>query len=104
MTSSQPCSTSADDDGALARQRAKAQGKTLFASARKLIPQVIGEAFAEAHRRDPGNVRPILAIVDGNKREIARATTPQRALLPAASDRVSEGGRNGSVRRQSEDG
>jgi len=72
--------TTADDGGALARQRPKAQGKTLFASARKLILQVIGETFAEAHRRDPGHVRPMLAVVDGNN---VRLREPPR---PACAD------------------
>jgi len=49
----------------------KAEGKTLFASARKPIAQVIGDAFAEADRRDAGHARPWLAVVDGNNAQIA---------------------------------
>ena len=37
---------------------------------RKPIPAVIGEAFAEAHRRDPGHLRPWFAVVDGNNAQI----------------------------------
>jgi hypothetical protein len=48
----------------------KAQGKTLFASARKPIGQVIADAFAEADRRDPGHTRPWFAVVDGNNAQI----------------------------------
>jgi len=48
----------------------KAQGKTLFASARKPIGQVISDAFAEADRRDPGHARPWFAVVDGNNAQI----------------------------------
>ena len=44
----------------------RGKAKTLFASAHKLIPQVIGEAFADVHRRDPGQAWPRLAVVDGN--------------------------------------
>jgi len=49
----------------------EAEGKTLFASVRKPIPDVIAEAFTEAHRRDPGHARPWLAVVDGNNAQIA---------------------------------
>jgi hypothetical protein len=103
MTSSRPCS-----HGRRQRRRAgpaatQAQGKTLFAFARKLIPQVIGEAFAEAHRRDPGHVRPMLAVVDGNNVRLREPLGPACADT-GCSDRVCGGGRNGSVRRQSEEG
>jgi hypothetical protein len=60
----------AAEDGP-ARHGPKAEGKTLFASARKPIAQVIGDAFAEADRRDPGHARPWLAVVDGNNAQIA---------------------------------
>jgi len=76
MTSSRPCSRDRRRRRRWSGSDPKAQGKTLFACARNLIPQVIGEAFAEAHRRDPGHVRPMLAVVDGRQRETAKATTP----------------------------
>ena len=107
MTSSRPCSTSADDGGALARQRPKAQGKTLFASARKLIPQVIGEAFAEAHRRDPGDVRPMLAVVDGNNVRLREPPRPSvRCYRPhlTACPRVDATARFGASRRMARSG
>ena len=49
----------------------RAQGKTLVASARKPISEVIADAFAEADRRDPGHARPWFAVVDGNNAQIA---------------------------------
>jgi hypothetical protein len=52
----------------------KAAGKTLFASARKPIGQVIADAFAEAHRRDPDHARPWFAVVDGNNAQITAIT------------------------------
>jgi hypothetical protein len=63
-------SHTAGSDGAARQQGPKAQGKTLFASARKPIPAVIRDAFAEAHRRDPGHARPWFAVVDGNNAQI----------------------------------
>jgi hypothetical protein len=69
-------------------QHPDSRGKTLFASARKLIPQVIGEAFAEAYRRDPGHARPRPAVVDGNNVR-PESHHAQRALIPSASDRMS---------------
>ena len=42
----------------------------MLASARKPIPAVVGEAFAEAHRRDPDHARPWFAVVDGNNAQI----------------------------------
>jgi len=56
--------------GTAGRHGPKAQGKTLFASARKPIAAVVGDAFAEAHRRDPGHARPWFAVVDGNNAQI----------------------------------
>jgi hypothetical protein len=53
-----------------ARHGPRAEGKTVLASARKPIPVVIGEAFAEAHRRDPCHLRPWFAVVDGNNAQI----------------------------------
>jgi hypothetical protein len=44
----------------------KAQGKTLFASVARPAAGVIADAFAEAHRRDPGHKRPWIAVIDGN--------------------------------------
>ncbi|MGH3199737.1 MAG: ISKra4 family transposase, partial [Streptosporangiaceae bacterium] len=43
----------------------KAAGKTLFASARRPAGEVIAEAFAEAHRRDPGRKREWAVLIDG---------------------------------------
>ena len=57
-------------DAPRARHGPKAGGKTVLASARKPIPAVVGEAFAEAHRRDPGHLRPWFAVVDGNNTQI----------------------------------
>jgi hypothetical protein len=48
----------------------KARGKTLFASARRPAADVIADAFAEAHRRDPGHERPWIAVIDGNCHQI----------------------------------
>jgi hypothetical protein len=59
-----------DSDAARARHGPKAGGKTLFASARHPIPQVIAEGFAEAQRRDPGHARPWFAVVDGNNAQL----------------------------------
>ena len=60
----------ADGDAPRARHGPKAEGKTVLASARKPIPVVVGEAFAEAARRDPGHLRPWFAVVDGNNTQI----------------------------------
>jgi len=49
----------------------EAEGKTLFASVRNPIAEVIADAFAEADRRDPGHARPWLAVIDGNNAQIA---------------------------------
>ena len=49
-------------DSDAARHGPKAGGKTVFASARKPIPQVIADAFAEAQRRDPAHARPWFAV------------------------------------------
>ena len=53
----------------------KAAGKTMFASVRKPAGEVIAEAFAEAHRRDPGHARSWFAVVDGNNHQIETITT-----------------------------
>jgi hypothetical protein len=60
-----------DGDAPRARHGPEAGGKTVLASARKPIPAVVSEAFAEAHRRDPGHLRPWFAVVDGNNAQIA---------------------------------
>ena len=49
----------------------EAAGKTLFASVRNPIAEVIADAFAEADRRDPGRARPRIAVVDGNNAQLA---------------------------------
>ncbi|MBV8200202.1 MAG: ISKra4 family transposase, partial [Acidobacteria bacterium] len=48
----------------------QAQGKTLFASVTRPAADVIADAFAEAHRRDPGRERPWIAVTDGNNHQI----------------------------------
>ena len=48
----------------------KAQGKTLFASVARPAADVIADAFAEAHRRDPEHKRPWIAVIDGNCHQI----------------------------------
>jgi hypothetical protein len=53
----------------------KAEGKTVFASARRPIADVIAEAFAEAERRDPAHARPWFAVVDGNNAQINAINT-----------------------------
>jgi hypothetical protein len=65
-----PGAARAGDSDAAARHGPEAEGKTVFASARKPIPQVIGDAFAEAHRRDTDHARPWFAVVDGNNAQI----------------------------------
>ncbi len=47
----------------------------MLASARKPIPAVVGEAFAEAHRRDPDHLRPWFAVVDGSNAQISAIST-----------------------------
>ena len=49
----------------------QAQGKTLFASVRRPAGEVIADAFAEARRRDPQHERPWIAVIDGNRHQIA---------------------------------
>ena len=51
-----------------------AHGKTLFASVRRPAGEVIADAFAEAHRRDPEHQRPWFAVVDGNNHQIETIT------------------------------
>jgi hypothetical protein len=48
----------------------QAQGKTLFASVTRPAADVIADAFAEAHRRDPEHARPWIAVIDGNNHQI----------------------------------
>jgi hypothetical protein len=57
-----------------ARNGPVAEGKTLFASARHPIAQVIADGFAEAHRRDPEHRRDWFALVDGNNAQIDAIT------------------------------
>ncbi|MGH3845845.1 MAG: ISKra4 family transposase [Pseudonocardiaceae bacterium] len=47
-----------------------ARSKWLTASITDNIPAVIGDAFDEAHRRDPDHHRPWVALVDGNTTQI----------------------------------
>jgi hypothetical protein len=70
--------TRADRRAPAARHGPRAEGKTVLASARKPIPAVIGEAFAEAHRRDPHHLRPWFAVVDGNNAQIDAITAGAR--------------------------
>jgi hypothetical protein len=57
-----------------ARNGPVAEGKTLFASARHPIAQVVADGFAEAHRRDPEHRRDWFALVDGNNAQIDAVT------------------------------
>jgi len=78
-----------DSGAARARHGPKAEGRTLFASARHPIPQVISEGFAEAHRRDPGHARPWFAVVDGNNAQldaIAACAKRYKVKVPALID------------------
>jgi len=52
----------------------KAQGRTVFASARRPAAEVIADAFAEADRRDPRHARPWIAVIDGNCHQIETVT------------------------------
>ena len=60
------------------RSRAEAQGKIMFASVRNPAGEVIADAAAEAHRRDPGRERPWFAVVDGNCHQIETITALAR--------------------------
>ncbi len=53
----------------------EAEGKTLFASVRRPAAEVIADAFAEAHRRDPQHERPWIAVIDGNCHQIETVTS-----------------------------
>lgn len=57
-------------DGKEAKVRPKPQNKRVFASVKKTAAQVVGEAFAEALRRDPARQHRWVALVDGNKTQI----------------------------------
>jgi len=79
----------ADRGARAARHGPKAEGKTLFASARHPIPRVIGEGFAEAQRRDPGHARPWFAVVDGNNAQldaISACATRYQVKVPVLID------------------
>lgn len=54
-----------------AARRPRATGKWLSASLIKDIPTMVAAAFAEAERRDPGHERTWVALVDGNRTQIA---------------------------------
>ena len=67
----------------------KAEGKTLFASVRKPIVQVIADAFAEADRLVPDHARAWIAVVDGDYAQIAAITAlaaERQAEVPALID------------------
>ena len=49
----------------------QARGKTVIASVRRPAAAVIGDAMAEAARRDPARERPWIAVIDGNCHQIA---------------------------------
>lgn len=51
----------------------KTQGRTLFASVKRPAADVIADAFAEAHRRDPGHKREWIVVIDGNVHQIETA-------------------------------
>ena len=48
----------------------EAKHKWLTASVADEAAEVIGKAFSEADRRDPGHTRPWVALVDGNRHQI----------------------------------
>ncbi len=58
------------DKPARARPGPVAEGKTLFASVKAPIAQVVADGFVEAARRDPEHTRSWYAIVDGNNTQI----------------------------------
>jgi hypothetical protein len=64
--------------GGAARNGPVAEGKTVFASAKHPIRQVITDGFAEAHRRDPDHAREWFAVVDGNNAQIEAITACAR--------------------------
>ena len=69
----------------------RAASKTLFASARIPIPQVIEQGFAEAQRRDPGHLRPWFAVVDGNNAQldaIAACAARYQVKVPVLIDLI----------------
>ena len=53
-----------------ARHGPTAEGKTLFASVKHPIKDVIADGFVEAERRDPEHARTWYALVDGNNTQI----------------------------------
>jgi hypothetical protein len=69
-----PHPTRAKTSDPAARHGPVAEGKTLFASAKHPIRQVITDGFAEAHRRDPDHARAWFALVDGNNAQIEAIT------------------------------
>ena len=69
----------------------KAQGKTMFASVRKPAGEVIADAFADAHHRDPDHLRPWFAVVDGNNHQIETITalaTDYQVTVPILIDLI----------------
>jgi hypothetical protein len=81
----------ADRGAGAARHGPRAAGKTLFASARHPIPQVIEQGFAEAQRRDPGHLRPWFAVVDGNNAQldaIAACAARYQVKVPVLIDLI----------------
>jgi len=76
----------------------RAEGKTLVASARKPISEVIADAFAEADRRDPGHARPWFAVVDGNNAQIAAINALAAERRPTRRQRSYRG--RGPLARQ----
>src|SRR5262249_44089610 len=65
----------ATGEGSASRNGPVAEGKTLFASARHPIAEVIAQGFAEANRRDPDHRRDWYALVDGNNAQIDAINT-----------------------------
>jgi hypothetical protein len=51
----------------------KTRGRTLFASVKRPAADVIADAFAEAHRRDPQHRREWIVVIDGNVHQIETA-------------------------------
>jgi hypothetical protein len=65
-----PAPGKAPDRPGRARHGPIAEGKTLFASVKQPIAQVVADGFTEAQRRDPEHARTWYAIVDGNNAQI----------------------------------
>ena len=81
-----PAGPGKDDDEPRPGPGPKARGKTLFASVARPAAGVIADAFAEAHRRDPGHERPWIAVIDGNNHQIETGREARRRVRGAGHD------------------